>query len=291
MNSHEDVLARLLRLFPVDIVRERFPGIPGYQDELIKSIIEQHDERAILNFSFDNFDYSKQHIYLFKHDINDLSSLPESLLKNIESQFRNLDESSLTFFYWLDLRYDVILINPIEQTFIDFKWPVKVVIDKGLIIITFAIIERNIKLLLKQIYKNRKSFITGKNIEEQSIVNLFTKELRNFGNVSPYNLEKGVKELWKNDIVDAVYVNYKKSKSTSVEYMDEELTLKEQYNTLYEEIMYAPLYKIVLKFLIDIDKYGDHLTVDPSIGVITLSTFSKSKERPINAIRKILEKN
>jgi hypothetical protein len=116
-------------------------------------------------------------------------------------------------------------------------------------------------------------------------------QISEHGTVEACDLNKGIKELWKRDLIDAPEAQFRSSRSISKETMDEGFTLKQQYHDRYEQAISAPLVKISFRFMVDTGNYCDHFLIESSIGKLTFPMHSKQKEHVQNVIRKILELN
>lgn len=285
MNSRDKVMSRVLNLFPVQIVKETFEKEGPLTEELLEEIVRNAKDIDIFEFTRNNLGFTKQHVYISTHDIEKLGELPEHLLT--ENTIRSTENDIIEYWDLYDVTYKVYLQEPYEVVNLEFKWPIWIVISNSIIAIHFTILEKNI-----QSYFDERAVLTArKSVEEKDIIELIVTQLSNYGIIEPYDLNKGIKELWKQDIIDALEVQYRKSKSVSKETMDEEYTFKKQYPGEYEKAIQAPLKKSIFKFIRNKNKYCDHFTIDPSLGKITFPTFSKKKEHSQNVIRKILELN
>lgn len=279
MNERDEVLSRLLDLFPKNLIKGTFK-----EKETIE-VAKNNSDSEILEFTHINLDITKQHVYFLTHNIKQLSDLPDHIFT---PNITKIDgQNGVEYFDLYDVAYNVYLENPYEAVKLIFKWPIRVIINNNLASIHYTILEKNIQ----SYFPNREIVTTKKSIDENEINKLIANDLSNFGIISIYDLNKGIKELWARDFIDALEVQYRKAKSISKETMDEEYTFKQQYPDLYEKAILAPLEKVSFKIIKDYDKYCDHFSIEPSLGKITFPTYSKKKEHIPNVIRKILELN
>ena len=285
MNSRDEVMSRVLKLFPTRLIKESFEKEGPLTEEILKEIVRNVQDADIFEFTRNNLGFTRQHVYILTHDIEKLDELPEHLLT--ENTIRSTENDIIEYCDLYDVIYKVYLQEPYEVVSLEFKWPTQIVISNSLIAIHFTILEKNIQ----SYFGERKVLTARKSVEEKDIIALIVTQLSKYGIIEPYDLNKGIKELWKQDIIDALEVQYLKSKSTSKETMHEEYTFKQQYPEEYEKAIQAPLIKCSFKFISNKDEYCDHITIDPSSGKITFPTFSKEKEHIQNVIRKILESN
>jgi hypothetical protein len=104
-------------------------------------------------------------------------------------------------------------------------------------------------------------------------------------------LNKGVKYLWENGIVDAKIINFKRSISSSSEKMDSNYKFKKSYPALYEDAMKSPLLKSLFKTE-TVDGVPDiYFTVDPTNGFFAFSNFPEGKEDIDYVLREIIRRN
>jgi hypothetical protein len=144
---------------------------------------------------------------------------------------------------------------------------------------------------LRSYFPDRNILTAKKSIDEQGMVNLILNDINPYGVLSPMDLNKGIKELWKQDTIDALEVQYLRDKSTTKETMHENYTFKRQYPEEYQKAIRAPLLKAIFKFLTKDKSYSSHFVIEPIFGKITFPTFPKDRECNQNVIKKIIEFN
>ena len=285
MNSRDEVMFRMVQLFPKNIVK-------GYFKEEIKKdaslleVIKRTEDADIFEFVRSNFDFTKQHVYVLKHGIKKLNNLPKYILNRDAMKYTG--EGIIEYYDFYDVRYKIYLQEPYEVVNLVFKCPIHIVVYKNLIVIHLTILERR---NMQSYFLARKVLTARKSIEEIGVVSLITNDIGKYGALLNCDLNKGIKELWKRDIIDAIEIQYLRAKSTSKETMHEEYTFKQQYPKLYTQAIRAPLKKASFKFLASKGEYCDHFAIEPSSGKLTFPIFSKKKEHNQNVIRKILEFN
>ena len=289
MNSKSEMLKRLLKLFPVKALKDNFPTDLKTQDEIISEIAIPQNSAPIFNFVGENFSLTKQHIHIYNHNMGDnyknidATFLPHKPYKNAKSK------TEISFFYFYDLPFSVYITDPFEKTEIKFYWPFKVTLDKKHLYIQFVILEKNINSYFPD---DRKVVFSEKSIEEEKIVEGIVNHLNVKNRITICDLNKGIKKMWDQDLVDSKYVKYKKSKSTTTEAMDETYTVKKQYPLIYKELINAPLNKTIFQFIDDAnDEYCEHFSIDPSEGKISIPTFPKNVIHIDNVVRKIIQLN
>jgi len=286
MNSRVELLYRLLKLYPVRAVRESFEISERKQSNVLLEVSTKGTEAAILDFAFKNFDLTKRHVYLFTHKIKPLSALPKTLLSGVSPYETSTQKGSVEHFYFFDIQYDVILPDPLEKKLLKFKCPIYVRVQRdGRLTVQLTILEKNVAAYFN---RNRPPAAISKNIGESNLLEKILEALGKYGKIERVDLTEKIKDLWKRDLVDVEYVNWKRPKSASTESMDEEYTLKEQYPKLYREIMLAPLVKVVLRLMDDRGEYGRRFVVYPAQGKITLPSYARPNEPPDNVIKRLL---
>jgi hypothetical protein len=286
MNSKEQIVTRFLKLFPIENIKEYFGIRVTKKSELLPAVVNSNPNLNLAEFVQENFNYTKQHIYMFSCDVPDFSVLPGQLLSCPTTKMVN--DEYVEYFSIFNVTYHVYFMEP-EKRPLDliFRWPIHIVINHSLIVVYFTILEKNIQ----SYFSDATVLTTRKAVDEKELLGLIANGLQSFGVPISHDLNKGIKELWNRDIIDAIDVQYRKAKSISKETMDEDYTFKHQYPQQYQEAIRSPLGRTSFKFITNHGEYCDHFTIDPTNGEITFPIFSKSKEQTQNVIRKILELN
>lgn len=251
--AQDKKIQRLLELYPVASLDAHWQDVEGVKEDRVKTIAEQRQVNLIKRFLIDHFSCSKQHIYIFSHEIADLGKLPEDLLSDLPDTNTSLvhatsSKDRRTYLYLLDLRFTLILRNPLGSATLAFLWPFKVEFDRYYMAAKFTILEKK----FNRFYPERRASLDRRNInEEKTNKHLMTKlsNYSKFGQIDTLDLNKGTKELWEDDAIDARRVEYQKAKSTSVETMDEDFLLKRVYPNVYQQALRAPLYKTIFEVL------------------------------------------
>ena len=286
MNTEEEILKRLLRLFPVSILKSHFNIKAVSQEHVIRDIIQENTSSAIFHFANLHFESTKQHVYLFnfQKNISTDIQLPEKVKYDYFDSHN--DKTYLTYF--VPVKFTVLDIITTQKVDLTFLCPVRVHYNNKtkVLELKITILERQDKSL----FQNR-IVIISKTFDETSIVNYFinflnTKEIT----LIPIDLNKGIKELWAKDIIDVPSVKYKKSKSTSTEIMDEEFTLKKDLPEIYAIIIKGPLEKTTCKFLSP-DEYLPYFRVEPLNGFLAFSTYPTTLKSVNNVVDLILKHN
>ena len=298
MNSASEILERLLKLYPVKIVKEHFQNLDGSkQSEQLPEVVKKYPASAIEQFAFDNIGYTKQHVYIFrlnkKFDRTTFKRAEFPIAIKSEGKFDSdkFYKNKFTNYVFLCfpvIEYDVSLLNPLSQERVNFIQPTRVVISGQNVVVQTTIMEKKLDSYFPA---NRKVIdVIKRNGEDQfigQIIKFFQKDYY----IQSCDLNKGVKNLWHHDVVDSRYAKFKKSKSTTTETMDEEYTLKAQYPEIYKEIMAAPMNKTVFRYLRGDDKFSRTFMVDPSQGELSMAIFPENPDQIWNVINEILAGN
>jgi hypothetical protein len=266
INSLVEINKRLVKSFSVSALKEVFNlnECKERQAELVKLIIETHNASIIYNTIFNNFSLLKQHVYLFDFlgTIDDywLDSHPyfhsKNTISSSHSVFNLLFPVTIEFF------------NKSTRTFqnIQFIVPIQIIKKNTKIIIHINILERDISTIIED-----KVIITTRDFNDDTILNSIIQSA-NPASLKKSDLNKGIKKLWKNDEVDAFKVKFKKSKSTSMEVMDEDKLLKKDMPSVYNELIRAPLIQTTFKVLKQ-NNLLNYFVVDPTKGVFYFSIY------------------
>ena len=84
MNSEKKILGRLLKLFPVKILKEHF-HLELVGEALYRDILNTKIKSVINDFAYSNLDFTKQHIYIYdikSHGTISLDDFPYEILQN-----------------------------------------------------------------------------------------------------------------------------------------------------------------------------------------------------------------
>lgn len=287
MNAPLELHKRLLKLYPVKIVKDHFEPEGATQAEMIPEIVNNNNLNTIKQFALDNHNYSKQHIYFFKLNRNfvrrdfNLNNLDLPLEEEI------IIEGGYNFKFLPQIDYNVVLGNPTEESTLKFYQPVMVRVKDSILTISTTIMEKN----LEYYYGNRKVYEANKAHGEDYLIKLISQHFETFYDVSPLDLNRGIKQLWEDDLIDSKYVRWKKSHSTTTEQMDEEYTLKQKYPDIYNQLIQSPLNRTIFKNITDNEDICSHFTIDPSKGFLTISIYPDNLEQTSNVINKILVNN
>lgn len=276
------LLFRLLESFPVRIMKHHFGISELKREALIKEIIKTFSEANILNFCFDSFGYLKQHIYIVSPNKEIKSNwipVPENFVSTISLNGKKHHNLMFT------VVYDVFNATKNKKEHINFYLPVQIRKFENYLVLSINILERSLSN-----YTGDNLIVLTKRLDENVYIDRIKKSLPKDITFVSSDLNKGIKSLWEEDYVDAAYVKFKKSKSTSTETMDETNTVKVIYPEIYKKIMASPIDKEVLNVL----HKGEGIrrfSIEPSRGKISVNRFSENDTAVIELVNLILSKN
>src|SRR5450755_1986277 len=113
-------LKRLLEMFPIVNLRQEWPDIKGTKEEICFGASETKDYDRIGKFVDEHFSCCKQHVYAFMMP-PEAPALPATL----QDDPPTLAIEGVRSLFILRVRYSVVLRGPLEETSIDFLWPIR----------------------------------------------------------------------------------------------------------------------------------------------------------------------
>ena len=286
--SSSTLLSRLLALYPVNVLRTTWPLGNLTKDEAIAKIVKTQTQQAIVRFAAENFPCTRQHVYLFELSAPFNDAFPPNPLGWDTEVIRFSTAARHTFFYLLDLKFNVILLDALESQSIEFKWPVTVVVEEATMQVKFTIMEKDLRT-----YFPNSGAVTVRNrsINENDILRAIRDNLKPTWQAEPMDINKGVKALWKQNFIDSPEARWRNSKSTSRETMDEKFMIRRDRPEVYQAAMKSPLLKTQFLFLKDGTQYVSHFVVEASIGLVRFPMFTVREDGTTNVLTKILELN
>ena len=286
MNTQRDLGKRLLKLFPIKIVKEYFK-LTGNADDVIEEISGDKSLQTIKKFAFSSLNSTKHHLYFFELDTKiKRSHLDDDFPFTIEDE--SVSKAEFKIFLLPRISYNVVAFNPLESLELHFLQPIQILIKGSQLIIDFTIIEKNVKSYFNE---NRNAITTrGATHESETLETLIAYFATNFG-VATTDLNKGVKYLWENDYIDSKKSQWLNDVSTSSEIMHIGYTLKESRPKVYASLINAPLEKTIFKYLKDDDYFCDEFSVDPCSGQVSFPKYPKDENQIVNVITEILKYN
>lgn len=266
INSSLEINKRLVKAFSVSALKEVF-NLNEYKErqaELIERIVETYSVAIINQNVFNNFSLLKQHVYLFDF----LGTIADSWLDNhpyLHSKNRiSSSHSIFNLFFPVTIEFFNKTTRTIEN--IEFIIPVQINKKNTKLIIHINILERDVSTIIGD-----KVISTTRDFNDDTILNSIIQSA-NPARLTKSDLNRGIKKLWEDDEFDAFKVKFKKSKSTSMEVMDEDKLLKKDMPTVYNELIKNPLIQTTFKVL-KRNNLLNYFVVDPTKGVFYFSIY------------------
>ncbi|MFM2306162.1 MAG: hypothetical protein RLZZ367_831 [Bacteroidota bacterium] len=288
MNAPRNLIERLLKLYPVDYLKEQFNIVGGNQSTVIETVLAQNTQDALKNFSIHNLNRTKQHIYIFTADNNFTRQhvLSDNLPINKVSQ--NSTGGIHTVFGYNTVGFESVVLNPFEETILRFYQPIKITARDNHLMIQVTKLEKNIDSYFPE---NRKVVDVKRIPEEETAISEIVTFLSTGRVIEVCDINRGIKHLWRNNIIDSKYVKWRRSRSTSTEAMDESYTLKNQYPEIFDSLINAPLTKTIFKYLRADENLCRHFSVDPGQGQIGIALYPQNDNQIDNVVNSILSNN
>lgn len=268
INSDLEISKRLLRSFSVETLKELFnlTDSKERQASLLNTILISNPSKIINNKIFDNFSLLKQHVYIyeFKGIFNEnwLNSHPSYI------STQRLDRNNYIFNLLIPVVFQGFnKTKGIMEDFI-FHLPVQIYRKRNILIFYINILERDLAAITTDVIIGASKDLKDIDILDDLVS--YAKPVR----LIKYDLNKGIKELWKIDEIDALKVKYKNSKSTSQEIMDEDNMIKKEMPALYVSLITKPLNITTFRILKQTNLMH-FFNVDPSRGHFTFTVFPK----------------
>ena len=253
-------LKRLLELFPAANLRQSWPDLKkGTKEEICFGIAAAKEYDRIGAFVSDHFSCCKQHVFVL--GVKDGAVLPATIKGEAPTS-----ASADSALYILPVAYEILLREPLEETTIDFLWPIKVEFgpNREYALLRVIVMEKGVS----QYFGERPCFVSERSVEEKDVV----------AEVEPWaagriDLHKGIKELWNTGFMDAPSAKVKKALSMASEIMDEALGIREHNPELYEQIVDNTLLSVLFA-VADQEKHGVSIfTAQPSIGYLAFPRY------------------
>ena len=269
---------RLLELFPVADLRQVWAGIPGNKAEICQAVAEQPNVDAVANFVDAQFSCCRQHVYVFEAVDPDAPAVAFPAALGECEQVTAVHGRAL---YMLRSVSQVILKDPLEETTLEFLWPVRVEVQTPYVVVSCVMLEKDFGA-----YFDRPFYVGNRGVDEKDVVGGFSSAL----SLKPADLHKGIKKLWDEGFMDSPRTKYKKTKSLASETMDEELGIREHNPDLYAVLVDTPLYNTLFAIAADKETSVSVFSADPSKGTLAFPRYSKVGDTDV-VIREILQNN
>jgi hypothetical protein len=286
MNTNRDLLKRLLHLYPVTTVRDKF-NVSGSADEVVEEITGNKTAAAIKSFAIEHLLLTKQNVYLFTLNRTfRTNQIGTDFPYSIEGARTHQGETQ--YLLLPKITYAVYLSDPTDKQEITFVQPVLMRFSGTRMIIHFTKLKKDVKSYFPM--DRQPKLASADNDEEQTLSDIIAY-LSDYYTVAATDINAGVKHLWDIDDIDCNKIQQRNPHSVRVETMDEQMTFKEKYHQEYQKIILTPLGKSIWKYLKDDDYFCPTFTLDPTLGQIGFSRFPSDVNQVENVINKILANN
>jgi len=277
-------LKRLLELYPVSSLRERWSGIAGTKDELCLEVAGKRNLKDIAEFVNDYLSCCKQHIYVYSHRLR-LNSLPTVGIPDGELLDTKSEPERVHLLYLIRVGFKIIVRDPPEEATVEFLLPVRLDVTREHLIVRIVVLEKDIGS-----YVDGRGYNTiGRSIDENGI--LLAVERAFGGALVTTDLHKGVKKLWHDDFMDATRAQYKKPKSTDATIMDKSKGIKKTDSELYALLRTLTLFKTLFEVTATNESSVSAFSVDPGNGYIGFPRYSDNRGDTDHVVDEILKHN
>lgn len=250
-------------------------------------VAKDSNENAILEFAASYHPCTRQHVYLF-----DLASPvgsgfpPNPIGGSVAPAIRRVHGGRREYFFFVDLKIEVVLLTVPKREFIEFKWPICIVAEGSVLQVKFTIMEKD----LGSYFDGGPVSVRSRSLDERTILQSVKDTLSPQWEPSAMDINRGMKALWDQDIVDSPEAQWKNAKSTTVETMDEHYMIKRDRPDVYKVIIKSPLQKSQFYVRNDATLIS-RFVVDAGSGIVRFPKFSLRAEGTTNVLAKILELN
>jgi hypothetical protein len=276
-DSSEEDITRLLELFPSATLKNEWAQFRGSKPEVCQAIAKQGDLDKIARFVANNFGRCKQHVRLFQ-------AAPKGVA--IEDCFPDSDlllrEKNKREVYLGKVRWKVLLGEPFQEEYIELLWPMRIDRRSDATLVSFVVVERDV-----QTFYDDRTIITQRRIVEETHV---TEALLVKG-LGQLDVNKGIKQLWKKDRIDAFRSTFKKARSTTTESMDRQLGIKRTNPDLYKEMILLPIHKTMFRVEAALENSIKVFQADPTDGVIRMTRYTEDEGDSDELVYAILAEN
>ncbi|MDF7813590.1 hypothetical protein [Hymenobacter sp. YC55] len=290
MNSASQLHERLLKLFPVKVVKGQFEVEATIQAEMLPEIAAKYSADSIKAFLVDNIGLTRQHNYFFRLGSKfnrgnfDIDALPMQVISSLQQ------DDSYIFWCLPVVEYDLALFPPGEQFTMQLYQPTRIVVNRKDVVIQATILERSASSYMEVPKQQKLIEIQRRNTEDVFIQDILAV-FRQSNTISVCDLNQGVKALWNGNSIDATSVSYRGDKSMTTKAMDEQCTVKQDLPEDFKDIITRPLSRTIFQPISDKDQFSRKFTVDPSKGILRTSTYPEHPDQTWNIINEILRNN
>jgi hypothetical protein len=276
MNSDRNLLKRLLKAYPVKVLKDVFDITGLSQNEVIDEVLNTNSVLIVKNFAFTNFSHLRQHVYIYN-----ITGVMDNAWICDNEVYHNQTVTTptnriLNLFFKATYKVYNTQTNAIEDVL--YYTPVQIKIINTKLIISINIQERDATSLFQV-----NTYPISKDMLDDEIIKYIVERMPLTASLTRTDINRGIKQLWEEDFIDAASVKFKKARSTSMEVMDEEFTLKVSMPDVYNTLLNAPLQKNIFKVL-EREDIISHFTTEPTIGKLSFTKFPDN----INSIPELI---
>ena len=289
MNTQSDIDQRLLRLFPVKVLKDHFQ-LDGTQAEMLKVLRKQYNTSSVQMFVNQNFGYLKQHVYIIRltkpcsvsRFNTGVQPFPLGIAFHGVPPIRSYISFPIvkyTGFYEAAIGY--------KRFEVDFWQPTKLeFIDDYTVVYYAGIIEKNVSAYVEGV---KKAF----NVQKSNNDDFLDVILKYFAPYGPSlcDFNKGIKSLTDSDTLDFLAIKYKNTYSLTHEVMDGSKTFKKVYPKEYIALISKPIQKSNFRYLKEDQTLIQHFSADPCQGTINVPIFPDHLNQVSNVVTEILRNN
>lgn len=288
MPTDQDTLYRLLNLYPIEALKANWELKGKTKNDVITEILSIAKETQIFTFCKSFQEVTKQHLFLFGNDAKAVRSFPNPLLSEFVATDSKRISDRIQEFYLVPVTFKVVVGPPYRDIELKFLWPVSILVEPELVIVTLTILEKKIDAYVPA---GETALNTQRDLDEDSILTMLEDGLPNTVTLTELDLNKGIKKLWRSGKIDAPFARWKPDKSTVTQTMDGNYLLKRDDPDAFEKAIKEPLLKTLFVLVYpDVAERSTHFSVSPSDGEIMFNRYSKSEE-VANVVRAILTAN
>jgi hypothetical protein len=285
MNTSRVLIKRLLDLLPIQVVKDQY-NLKGNAGDVIEKVSGSNTIDSLKNFVFENIRWTKQNIHLYtlnkKFNRSDISNFHYAVEKEV----------SLGTVYQIcllpEVTYSVYLSNPTSKQDIVFLLPVVLKIHNKSLIIHFTKLEKKISSYFGADREAKQASVID---DEDQVLRKVIDKFEQAYTVTKTDFNKGIKDLWENDLIDCQKIQWRKSDSIANEKMDGNLTFKQKYPQDYQQIIRKSLENTIWKYLLQDSLMCEKFSTNPSMGIISITQFPNDVNQVNNVITKILAGN
>ena len=282
-------LKNLLMLYPNPCLQDTWANEGSKRQdkkEIASRVAEKQDIKAIAKFGYEFLSCCRQHIYTFSHD-GDISKLPEITLPNASKEHEEKEHGFFSMLYVIELKYEVTLRDPPEEETLTFLWPARLDFTKDHLLFRFVTLEKDIGSYVD----GRPYSVFGKSTSEDKILQTVLEAVKGKLNLEAVDLNKGVKKLWEDGVIDSPRANFRKTNSRSSEAMNANLFIKQDSPEIYETLKGTPLLHTQFDIVNWQDLSVSKFSTEPLKGYIAFPRYSENLGDTDHVVREILRHN